>query len=323
MYHYRYLLLLFTMAALFAGCHFKDKGQTTEEEACNYPVSVIADTLMTDVVDKTTLYPLSEDFMDRFIEKAFDYEGHKVMAKVSFPNEWGIRCVERLPEGRELWLLQSQSREWMYLAITSGYGTQRIIDLMPVAVNLANQNQDQLETEKWMTIRRPDGSFLVQKDYEWIHSLTKATKQQVMADPEKYHRQLSFTEHYVINEMGHFELTQDEDTLPDYNAVVFFYHRNEKPESWDDCVEILQSYCEENNILSEEVYQNYNQIIVSSYDLSFSVDVDITPYIGSTVCGMVMLKKGEEPKVVNFGSFEYMQMAIRRYFKISSTNSAI
>ena len=33
---------------------------------------------------------------------------------------------------------------------------------------------------------------------------------------------------------------------------------------------------------------------------------------------MVMMRKNEVPKSVIFGSFEYMQMEIRRYFKIRS-----
>ena len=116
----------------------RHKQQETPEETIEYPVSIIADTLRADLSDNTELYPLSEEFLESFLEKAHDYQGHKVMAKVDLPQEWGIRCVERLPEGKELWLVQSQSREWLYLVITSGFGTQRILDLIPAAVNVAN-----------------------------------------------------------------------------------------------------------------------------------------------------------------------------------------
>lgn len=120
--------------------------------------------------------------------------------------------------------------------------------------------------------------------------------------------------------MGRFELVENTDTLPNYSAVVFFYNRNEKPEAWDECMERLQSFCEENNILYEETYQNYNQVLIQSYDFSFSVTADITPYVGNVLCGMVLMKKGEEPKTVPFGSYEYMQMTIRRYFSIATTD---
>ena len=34
-----------------------------------------------------------------------------------------------------------------------------------------------------------------------------------------------------------------------------------------------------------------------------------------------MMRKGEMPKSVNFGSYEYMQMELRRYFKIRDFES--
>ncbi len=302
---------------LLLGCKSKPQEPPVEENF-DYPVTVIADTLRADLADQTRLYPLSEDFLESFLDKHNDYQGHKITARTPFPEEWGIQCVERLPEGKELWLLQSVSREWMYLVVTSGFGTQRILDLMPVALNLANESNDILETEEWTTLRKSDGSFVVTKNYEWVRSVSKATRQQVMENPEKYHRENHLTEEFVVNDMGRFEMVENPDTLPDYNAVVFFYNRNEKPEMWDECVERLQSYCEENNILFEEVYQNYSQVPVQSYDFSFSVTVDITPYVGNTYCGMVMFKNGEEPKTVNFGSYEYMQMSLRRYFRLAS-----
>ena len=159
-----FILALICPFILF-GCKHKTQ-ENTEENNYDYPITIISDTLKTDVSDQTELFPLSEDFMESFLEKHDDFQGYKITAKIPFPEEWGLQCVERLPEGKELWLLQSQSREWMYLVITSGFGTQRILDLMPVALNLANEANDVLETEEWSTIRNSDGSFAVSKNYE-------------------------------------------------------------------------------------------------------------------------------------------------------------
>lgn len=318
-----YLILLILAAITMIGCKSKKVDVEEEETDYNYPVSIISDTIVTSISDTSTIYPISTELKESFLDKAGDYLGHKVAAKIHFPEEWGVVCLERLPNGRELMLMQSKNREWKYLVVTSGYGTQRILDLMPIAVNVAVQNNDVLETEKWKSYRKPDGSFLIQKTYEWTRSVTKATKQQVLANPENYHRKSSFTEQYFINDNGRFEASAEIDTIPDYNAVVFFYNRNEKPEIWDEHVEQLQSYCEENEIMFEEVYQNYNQILIQNFDLSFSITADITPYINGIMCGMVMLKKGAEPKAINFGSVEYMQMEIKRYFKLNQRNNNI
>ena len=288
------------------------------EENVIYPVDVIRDTLVADVHSQTTLYSLQEEVLESFLEKARNFQGKKWTAKAVFPDKWGVECVERLPEGRELWLLQSENREWCYLLTTSGFGTQRILDVLPVAINIANQRGEDLETENWQTLRLSNGEFRTTKEYEWIHSVSKATKQDFINDPGKYHRKSQLTEQFFINDQGRFELSEMVDTLPDYNAVVFYFNPNDKPEMWDETAPQLQAFCEENGIMFEEVCGNFDRVIVRNFDLSFSLETDITPYIDSASSGMVMMRKDETPKAINFGSFEYMKMEIRRYFRIRS-----
>lgn len=307
------------LAFLLTNCHSGRNGQNNNgDESVIYPMEVIRDTLAANVHDQKTLYPLQEDVLENFLEKASDFQGKKWTVKVDFPDKWGVECVERLPEGRELWLLQSENREWMYLVTTSGFGTQRILDVLPVAVSIANQQNENLETEVWQTLRLPDGQFRTTKEYEWIHSVSKATKQDFIRDPEKYHRKSKTVEQFLINDQGRFEMTEIVDTLPDYNAVIFFFNPHEKPEMWDETVPMLQSFCEENGILFEEVSGNYNRVTIRDFELTFALETDITPYIDGTTNGMVMMRKDETPKTINFGSFEYMQMELRRYFKLRS-----
>jgi len=318
----RIFLVLVGLCLILASCK-KKAAPVQEEVVYDYPITIIDDTLAVDVLDKTTLYPMTEEFLESFLQKSNVYEGHPVTAAIDLPQEWGVRCVERLPEGRELWLLQSQSREWMYLAITSGYGTQRILDVLPIALEITNQHNDLLETEKWVTHRQADGSFITFKEYEWTRSLSNATKQDFIANPEKYHRTLSFADHFIINDDGRFEYTEIIDSVPDYSAVVFFYNSLEKPEPWDDCIPQLQAFCEENNILYEEVYNNYDQVDIRTLLMEPVIVVDINPYVHDLSAGMVMMKKGEEPKAINFGGFEYMQMEIKRYFKVGRKTETV
>lgn len=304
---------------LLTNCHSRRNNQDNgSEESVIYPMDVIRDTLTANVHNQNTLYPLQEEVLESFLEKAQDFQGKKWTAKVDFPKEWGVECVERLPEGRELWLLQSESREWVYLVTTSGFGTQRILDVLPVAISVANQQNENLETEKWESVRLADGQFRTTKEYEWIHSVSKATKQDFIRDPEKYHRKTKLVEQFSINDQGRFEISEITDTLPDYNAVVFYFNPNDKPEMWDATVPQLQAFCEENGILFEEVSGHYDRVTVRDFELTFALETDITPYIDGSTNGMVMMRKNETPKAVNFGSFEYMQMEIRRYFKLRS-----
>lgn len=311
------ICLCISLIVLLTNCNSRrNNSDENTDETVVYPMELIRDTLVADIHRQTTLYPLQEEVLEAFMEKSHDFQGKKWTVKIEFPEEWGVECVERLPEGRELWLLRSESQEWVYLVITSGYGTQRILDVLPVAISVANQHDEDLETENWQTLRLPDGQFRTTKEYEWIHSVSKATKQDFINDPEKYHRKTRYVEQFFINDQGRFEQSEIVDTLPDYKAVVFYFNTNDKPEMWDETASRLQAFCEENGLVFEEVSSNYDRVTLRDYELAFVIETDITPYIDITGSGMVMMCKNENPKAVNFGSYEYMQMEIRRYFRL-------
>lgn len=315
-------IIAISLVLLLTSCFSRRNHQDdTDGGAVVYPMDVIRDTLIADVHCHDSLYPLQDEVLESFLEKAGDFQGRKWTAKVDFPQEWGVECVERLPEGRELWLLHSQNREWVYLATTSGFGTQRILDVLPVAVSVANQRDEDLETENWQTLRLPDGQFRTTKEYEWIHSVSKATKQEFISDPEKYHRKTRYVEQFLINEQGRFEKSEIVDTMPDYSAVVFYFNPHEKPEMWDETVMHLQAFCEEHGVIYEEVSGNFDRVTVRDFELTFALETDITPYIDASGSGMVMMRKDETPKAVRFGSYEYMQMELRRYFKLRDFES--
>ena len=310
-------IICLCLAVIFTSCRPKnqDEENYNNNDPITYTTSIIADTILADVRDRTELYPVSEDFLDDFLEKINEYEGKHITIASKVPSEWGISCVERLPEGRELWLMRSLDREWAYLVITSGFGTQRILDQVPVALNIALQDKDVLETEIWETYRESDGSFVVHKNYEWIKNLdTNATQ----SDLNEYQRKSYFVDRYSINDLCRFECTEVNDSIPEYSAVVFFYNDNVKPEEWDETVEMLQAFCEDRNVFYEEVKTGFADVAIHDFTLNEVVRIDMQPYIQGLLAGMVMFKKGETPKAVRFGSFERMQIEIKRYFKMLS-----
>ena len=309
--------IIFIVITLFlgiTGCKNKQSDQMSniENTKVEYPSLPIPDLIKTTISDVGTLYPVSEDFLRQFLHKAQNYEGEQLKSNTDLPTEWGVLFIEPWTEGRELWLMQSENREWIYLVITSGMGTQRILDLMPVAVNLAIQNQDILETEVWTTQRESDGAFVVQKDYEWIKSVGRETTD-VAVNLSEYQQKKSVTDVYYINEMGRFDYVEKE-SEKEYSAVIFYYDRESKPERWDDDIPILESYCEERGIIHQEVYSEYNNVRVLDYLINEVAQIDITPYVEISNAGMVMIKNGVTPKHVTFGSYERMNVEIKRYF---------
>jgi len=297
-------------------CNFSKQSQPVVIETLEpveYPVGYIAQHISVNLSDSQELYPLSEEFLENFVKMHAQYEGMHPTVVTEFPERWGVVIVERLPEGRELYQIQSQDREWIYLVITSGHGTQRILDVLPVAVNLAYQTENHLETEIWTTERASDGTFIVSKKYEWVRSVENVTQKEYEANPQNFLRTKTATDKYIINDLFRFEKIITE-TVPDYSAVIFYY-KDEKPEDWDEILSMLQAFCEDYLILFEEVHENFNQLALYDYKLNFITELDITPYT-DLLQGVIFMKQGENPKTVPFGSYERVKIELKRYFKI-------
>jgi hypothetical protein len=307
--------MVFCGLLLWVSCNSSQPVQPVEEkqELVEYPVGYIAQHITINLSDSKELYPLPEEFTERFLQVHTRYEGTHPTVVANFPEQWGVVIVERLPEGRELYQIQSMDREWAFLVITSGFGTHRIIDVLPVALNLANQTDEVLETEIWTTEREPDGTFSVIKKYEWIHSVQNVTQSEYEANPQNYLRSKTITDKYFINNSCRFERVEIED-IPDYAAVIF-YCKNEKPEDWDEIVPMLQALCEDYEILSMETFNSFQQLSLYDYKLNFITELDITPYTDMTE-GVIFMKKGIQPKTVPFGSYERLKIEMKRYFKI-------
>jgi len=300
---------------LLASCTPAKQPPITEEpvKSVTYPVGYIAQHLKVDLYDTSERYPMQEEFLENFLKIHSQYEGAHPTMNTEFPKEWGVALVERLPEGRELYQIQSLNKEWMFLVITSGYGTQRILDVLPVAINLANQTQEVLETEIWETERETDGTFAVTKKYEWKRSLENVTQKEYETNPKDYFRAQTITDKYFINDFCRFEIIKTED-VPDYSAVIFYY-KDEKPEDYEDIVPLLNAFCEDYTLLFMEVNENFNQLELYDYKLNFITVLDITPYMDLPE-GVIFMKKGENPKTVHYGSYERLKIELKRYYKI-------
>lgn len=317
--HYKSIIPLFFVGLilLLIGCKTDDtKSIPTDNDETpiiEYPISIIPSRLETQLTDNQKLYPISKTFLQDFLDMAHQYQGQTWTIKNDLPKDWGVICVEGIADERELYLLQSENREWMYLVITAGYGSERIIDVLPVSVNFAIQNEEILETEKWICKRSEDGLFQVEKNYEWVRSVNSDTIE--VSKLSDYNRTSYLIDCYKINEMSRFELVETE-TEPDYKAVVFYYKKDAKPEEWDDYIPIVQSYCEENQIPFVEVNQNFEQVLIRDFELNEIKTIDITPYLSATGSGMILLKKGKEPKSEIFGNYDRMRVEVKRYFKV-------
>jgi hypothetical protein len=310
---YIFLLIAALLLLLPACRHKKTPTPDSPPPAIDYPVGVLDSLISADLSSQTTLYPLTEEFITEFLRVADNYEGEHVHISADFPTQWGLLCVERLPEGREMWLIQSESREWVYLVITSGWGTQRVLDLVPIALNLAVQHQDILETEIWTTRREADGAFTVHKSYEWVRSVGTVTKEEVAANPENWQRNAQYTDRYKVNDLCRFDYKKIEQNR--YNALFFYCNSESMPEDWDDIVSELEAYCEDQKIFYDEITEHFDQAVVRDFKFNVLDTLDLMPFI-NTPAGMVMITNGQNIRQVSFGSYEKLKVEIKRYFEL-------
>ena len=311
----KHFYFLFLMLLLLVSCNSSQPQKTIADisKTVTYPVGYIPKFIGTDLNDASELFPLQEEFLNHFMQMHAQYDGAHPVVATEFPENWGVMLVERLSEGRELYQIQSLNREWIFLVITSGYGSQRILDILPVAIDLAIQTPDILETEIWTTERGVDDAFSITKKYEWKRSIENVSHKEYEANPHNYFRTKTVTDKYFINNLCRFERIVTEN-LPEYFAVVFYY-KDEKPEEWDEVAPMLEAFCEDYSILFVEVHSHFDKVMLYDYKLNYITDLDITPYIDLPE-GVIFMKKGEIPKAVPFGSYERIKSEIKRYYKI-------
>lgn len=299
------------LVAFFASCgSSKEKQVVQPVDISQYPYITISDEYSMD--NEYALYDLTEDFIKNLILGGDNYDGTQVTMHATLPEEWGLIGIERMPQGRELWLVQSKNREWTYLVITSGSGTQRILDAVPIGLDLAKEDSNTLEREEWNWHRDEDGAFVVDKYYEWKKSIAHATTIEV----DDYVRTDFAQDKYVVNDMGRFDCyPQNVDDTLQYRVVVMYCGRQTHAEDWEEKTEYIEAFCEDQNLCFCCVRDNFSKVPVKDYLSNDILTLDITKEITADSVGMILYENGKPPKHVNFRGVEYLQMEIQKYFK--------
>ncbi len=298
----RFLLVMAALACCLFACAPKIS-EEKEEVVEEYP-RIVIDSLLG---ENPKLYELSEDFIEDFLQKFGNYEGTKMIMNVELPREWGLVGWEQLPEGQELWLVQSLSREWTCLVVTSGSSTQRIKDILPIGLDLATGGNDYNQRELW-TWKREDDGFVVDKFYE-----LKKDIRDTLLNNESSH----VVDKYLVNESGYFEWVPVScEETPSYRAVVAYCDCLETPENWEDLLMEIEPFCEENNLYFKSATCNFRHVTIEDYKMNNVVTKDLSSYIHEGAAGFILFSQDSEPITVAPASSDYIMMTINKYFKI-------
>ena len=300
-------IVMMTFSILFlSSCRDKSIHPVQQTKpAAECPVSTIP-TDFSDLDPAAKTYPLPEDFFNEFLKYALQYEGTHVTIPAQLPKEWVLLCREPLPASQELWLVQSEDKDWTYLLVTAG---QHVRDAVPVAIDLASTGA-LIESEVWSWHRDEDGAFLVSKLYEKRPDARDTTQRQ---------RRIEALDRYVISETGQFKCTPQSLTEgTPYQAVILFNMASERPDTWYEVLNSLAPYCEENNLYFVTVAsasEDLHHVVIEDYQLNYVTTVDITQLVESTEQGIILMQNGAEPRVENYSDNErFLQMKIRNYF---------
>jgi hypothetical protein len=307
------LIVVIFSTLLLLGC--KDKpvqSVVSQKRPAECPISTIP-TDFSDLEASAKTYPLPDGFFNEFIKYANQYEGTQITIPAQLPQEWSLLYREPLPASQELWLVQSNDKDWIYLLVTAG---QHVRDAVPVAVDLASTGAI-IESEVWTWHRDEDESFIVTKHYEKRPDARDTTQQQ---------RNTIAVDRYVVSESGQFQCIpqqQCEGTL--YQAVIFFNMSSEKPDTWYDVESVIVPYCEENNyffVMVSPSTADFHNVAIQDYQGNLVDSVDISQWIENEECGIILIQNGVEPRVESYSdNGKFLQMKIRNYFNsISNIN---
>ena len=300
------LIMMVFSILLLPSCKDKSLQPVAPSKAdAECPVSTIP-TDFSDLAPDAKTYPLPDGFFNEFFKYAFQYEGTKVTIPAQLPKEWVLLCREPLPASQELWLVQSEDKDWTYLLVTAG---QHVRDAVPVALDLASTGA-LIESEVWSWHRDEDGAFLVSKLYEKRPDARDTTQRQ---------RRIEALDRYVVSETGQFKCTPQSlaEGTP-YQAVILFNRAAERPDTWYNMINALAPYCEENNLYFVTVAsasEDLHHVVIEDYQLNYITTVDISQLVENTEQGIILMQNGMEPRVENYSDNErFLQMKIRNYF---------
>ena len=302
-------VLLLATAGVMVSCHEPVKKTQPVREECPFITLPSSDTLLD---SQARTYALSEDFTIDLLKHIHNHEGSHIHIQVTPPEKWFALGREILPSSQELWLVQSEERNWTCLAIVAG---NRVKDVLPIGLSIGSQGSV-VEYEKWSWKRDEMGGFIVDKQYVKKVDVNDTLNQSC----EDY-----VSDHYIIGSLGLFQCTAEQSINgPQYQLVLLYQNQQDPTDSWEDVRLSLEPFCEENNLLFMVVDSretDFRNVTVIDYKMELVTVLNITPYVLPDDAGMLLMQNGMEPLYVNYSqNVEFLQMKINKYFKINNLN---
>jgi len=271
---------------------------------CNNTVSDTANILPAEFVNK----------LSRLINK---FEGEQFHILMKTPETWAVEYkLPSLSPDFEIWIISNTGEAGMKLLATVSIAeTPALIQVLPVAYNIAIEKTNYIESEFWSAEIDNSYNITVTKKYERLYSITEE-------NAEDNSISITKSDHYTIEQNGKISYQQPEifDFDIDYNAIVQFADtasiRGVLNSDWLQNEMDIQEQIEPLNILFVTATANFNKVEIKNYHGETVDIVDISNFTDKYNMGYLALKKGEKPLFIPYASADKCLQKAEGYFNI-------
>lgn len=292
------MVILFMLLAF--SCKRKQQEVMFEPEKVALPCVISCQTVLSDSV-----YAFPEAFegsLYRFLKQT---KGKKADLKIPYPEKWQLEAALESPfPGIDLWIVSNPGEITHKLLVTMSVPRvegekPEIIDGLWIAYSAANERTNCIESEEWKAEIDAEAVIRVHKKYEVLYSMSDTSH------GTDDNRLKEVTDVFHVDYTGVIKYEEPLFT-ENYRAVIQFMDTAESglelDDEWVEKTMVMQEYLEPYGICFVEVFQHFDEVLLTNYQGEPVDVVNISPFLKTYGRGFVLVEKGKKPRYVRYGS---------------------
>ena len=287
------------LAFLFFSCKSRKQEPLQPPVIMELPCEITADAPVSD-----SLPMLPENLQTELYRYIKHVNGMPIALRAELPDSWQVEAALESPSSDyDIWLVSSfgeaSYKMLLTLSVPEDDGTDRdLISALLVAYSYGKERAYRIESEEWYTQVETDYTLTICKKQESLHSLTDT------ASVTHANRSEEFKDVFRLNGLsGDFEYQEPEYTEV-YRAVLQFMDTTVSglsvDEAWVENAMAMQETLEPENIYFMEIFNNFNQVMVTNYLGELVDEADVSDFLKTYSRGYILLEKGKKPRYLRY-----------------------
>ena len=229
--------------------------------------------------------------------------GTGIRLKAPLPGQWCIEAgIESPSPDYDIWIVSgsgdAQYKMLLTVTVPEKGEEPELVSALLAAYSCAEEQRFRIESEEWYAEMTEDYSVTVHKKYETLHSLgdtTAATHENSESTVRDEYRLQLAEGRFVYQEPVYNE---------PYRAVIQFMDTSESAFSadslWVENAMAMQEALEPENVLFMEIFDRFQQVMVTNYEGELVDEVDLSDFLKSYRRGYIILEKGKKPRYLRY-----------------------